>query len=378
MKVTILANDLSMNSLGRVGLLASLIERNHEVEIVGPQFSDEVWYPMRDRFEYKSVRSSSRSYRFIFDISEIIRKIEGDVLYASKPLVSSFGIGLLAKYKTGKPLILDIDDWESGFLYTNESRIGTYLWNIVRSAEINSLYFIRFLEKIHKKADSITVSNRFLQNKFGGTLVPHVRDTTQFDPQKFDQKKMKKELNLPTQKRIIMFSGTPRPHKGLGLLIKACNQIPDEEFAVVLVGAERNHELIQKLPDSSGYQIFYEGIQPFSKLPQYIAASDIICVPQRDTASSVGQLPAKLFDAMSMGKPIVTTSVSDIPEIIGKGGLVVPPDEVDAIRTGLLKLLQDKELRVDLGRQARSRCVEEYSINKYATVIDDIIMSCIE
>jgi len=375
MKVSVLANDLSMNSLGRAWLIASLAERNHEVEIVGPQFSDEIWYPMKDNFKYKSVRSSSRTYRFAFDIPDLLDQIDGDVVYASKPLISSFGVGILSKYFQDKPLILDIDDWESGFVQDEHSNLRTYVRGLIRSPELNSFYFIRGLERLHKTADAITISNSFLQSKFGGTIIPHVRDTTKFDPNKFDKQEEREQLGLPENKHIVMFSGTPRPHKGLDLLIKACNRMNREEFALVLVGANRENQLIQQLPDSSGYPIYYEGMQPFDKLPQYIAASDVICIPQRKTSSSVGQLPAKLFDAMSMGKPVVSSSVSDIEEILGDCGIVVPPDDVGALKEGIEKLLDDDSLRSALGTKAREKCINEYSVERYAQVVDEVIRS---
>ncbi len=54
------------------------------------------------------------------------------------------------------------------------------------------------------------------------------------------------------------------------------------------------------------------GCCPMEQLPRYIAACDVVAIPQGPGLMSMGQLPAKLFDAMAMQKAIVATDVSDI------------------------------------------------------------------
>src|SRR5207244_387393 len=56
---------------------------------------------------------------------------------------------------------------------------------------------------------------------------------------------------------------------------------------------------------------------PFDDVPRYLVAADVVAVPQRATTDTLGQVPAKLFDAMALGRPIVSTAVSMIPEILG-------------------------------------------------------------
>jgi glycosyltransferase involved in cell wall biosynthesis len=86
-----------------------------------------------------------------------------------------------------------------------------------------------------------------------------------------------------------------------------------------------------------------------------------VAVPQRATTDTVGQVPAKLFDAMALGRPLVSTSVSMIPEILDGCGLIVPPGDVRALSEAVRRLLDDRALAEALGRRARARCEEHYS-----------------
>ena len=96
-------------------------------------------------------------------------------------------------------------------------------------------------------------------------------------------------------------------------------------------------------------------------MPRYLIAADVVAVPQRSTTDTVGQVPAKLFDAMALGRPIVSTSVSMIPEILEGCGVVVEPGDVAALAGAIKRLLDDPGEASTLGRRARERCEAHYS-----------------
>jgi len=100
---------------------------------------------------------------------------------------------------------------------------------------------------------------------------------------------------------------------------------------------------------------------PFDDVPRYLVAADVVAVPQRATSDTQGQVPAKLFDAMALARPVVSTAVSMIPEILDGCGLVIPPGDVRALAAALQQLLGDRATAEALGRRARARCEELYS-----------------
>lgn len=371
MLVSVVSPDLSHNCLGRAYVLAQLIERNHEVEIVGPQLKDDIWEPIKDEYEYKGVRTGSRLYQFLFAVPDLLNRISGDVVYASKPRTTSYGLSLLATLGRDQPLILDVDDWETGFSYRH-GRVETYLKGIPHLLSMNSIYYKRSLEALSGLADARTVSNRFLQDRFDGTIIPHAKDTDKLDPTRFDKASVRDELNLPPDDFLVMFSGTPRTHKGVDDLARAVAAIDRDDVRAVVVGAHES-EYVNTVRKLCGDSIIVRGMQPYDEIPKWLAAADVIAIPQKDSPATWGQMPSKVYDAMAMAKPVIASDVSDLPVVLEGCGRIIEPGNVDELRESVIELYNDPELREELGIRARQRCVEKYSYDALAPVMNDLI-----
>ena len=355
MKVSVLAADLSDNATGRADLLARLLSARYDVEVVGPRFGADVWMPAREgAIAQRSVRAG-RYPGFARRIPALLDLVDGDVIVASKPRATSFGLGLLARARRRRPLVLDIDDWEIGFF----SRSGPWgrIGRALNVANPNGLPWTWLAEKLVSRADAITVASRFLERRFGGTLLPHVRDTEAWDPGRYDRAATRRRLGVDGEK-VVMFLGTPRGHKGVDDLVEAVGSLgPGVILALVGVDAARSGAQRWSAPA----YVRVTGEIPFDDVPRYLIGADVVVVPQRDTMDTVGQVPAKLFDAMALARPIVSTSVSMIPEILEGCGVVVEPGNVSALAGAIKRLLDNPVDAADLGRRARERCESRYS-----------------
>jgi glycosyltransferase involved in cell wall biosynthesis len=371
-KISFLCFDLSNNSLGRAALLARALARHHDVELVGPARQGTIWYPLKDldipikSFPWK------RYPAFVPTIRQMLRAIDGDVVFACKPMPTSFGVGLLKKWTSGKPLLVDIDDWEVGFFYHTGfwGKVGRFL----NFSNPNGLPHTWLMEKLVKFADAITVSNGFLQNRFSGTLLYHCRDTSLLDPNKFDNDRAKEKLGLKC-KKVVMFLGTPRAHKGVDDLIAAMKKIDRPDACLVIIGAEKGCQGFQgKLAED---QLVILPMIPFKELPKHLAAADVVVIPQRKTSDTVGQMPAKIFDAMAMAKPIVSTRVSDIPDVLGDCGYLVEPGNIQQLAEAMEHIFDHPEEALAKGKKVRERCIVHYDIkgleNKLLELVDKVM-----
>ncbi len=372
MKISILTPDLSGNSLGRAYLLAKILQKHYEVEIIGPMFGEGIWKPVANDKSviYNAVKISGRLKPY-WQIGELIKKIDGDIIYASKPLFSSFGNGLLKKVLKKKPLILDIDDWQMGFIREDYSRLSIYRRFIFIAS--STLYFYSLgsywnsliNEKLINFADEITVSNNFLKEKFGGAIIWHVRNTEIFDPAKFDKYILREKYQIEKNKKVVMFFGTPRAHKGIEDLIKAIDSIKNSNIILVIVGIDERDQYCRNLAQTAkellGKRFKGFGLQPFDKVPEFLAMVDIVVIPQRRNLATVGQVPAKVFDAMAMAKPIIATDVSDLAEILDGCGWIVEPGKPEQLAQTIKYVLDNSGEAVEMGRKARQKCIEKYS-----------------
>ena len=370
MKVSVLCFDLSNNSFGRAALLARGLSRFYDVEIVGPSRRGGVWAPM-EHVDIPVKKFTWKRYPAFSCVSQnILEAIDGDVILASKLMPTSFGIGLKKKYSSGKPLIVDIDDWELGFFYHSGimGRVGRFL----NFSNPNGLPYVWRMERLVEKADAVSVSNRFLQNKFGGTLLPHCRDTSDLDPQKFNPNMIKEKIGL-AGKKILMFLGTPRPHKGIHDLLTALKLIDDPDLRLAVIGVENEQEFTQGIDDLLRGRVVVFPKIPFDKLPEYLSAADILAVPQRKTSDSIGQMPAKIYDAMAMAKPIVATCVSDIPEVLGDSGYLVDPGEPSQLASAIQYILSHPDEAHGKALAARERCQQMYDMKNLESGLQELV-----
>jgi glycosyltransferase involved in cell wall biosynthesis len=287
---------------------------------------------------------------FLARLPALLRRIDGGLIYASKPRPTSFGVGLLKRVSGRRPLLLDIDDWELGFFY--RSRGWGRLGRALNLSNPNGLAWTWLVERLVPLASGITVASRFLEARFGGTLIPHVRDTEAWDPARYDPRDARARL-AAGDRRVVMFLGTPRAYKGVDDLLDAVRRLERRDVLVALVGAGGRYagsELVRTTPEV-----------PFDDVPRYLVAADVVVVPQRATSDTIGQVPAKLFDAMALARPIVSTRVSMIPEVLDGCGLVVEPGSPVELARAIGRLLDDPAQARALGARARARCEREYS-----------------
>jgi glycosyltransferase involved in cell wall biosynthesis len=369
-KICLLCFDISNNSFGRTALLASALATRHDVEIIGTSRNGDIWYPMRNIDIPVRIYSWKRYPAFFTTIFKMVREMDADIFIACKLRPTSFGIALLKKWFTGKPVIVDIEDWELGFYYHSGfwGRVGRFL----NFSNPNGLPYTWLMEKLIGFADSIIVSNRFLQNRFTGCLIPHCRDTTILDPDLFNRQEIKKSLGLEGN-RVIMFLGTPRAHKGMDDLIQAVENLDHPDVRLVFIGAEPSFQSQQSNSSSKQKKVVVLPKIPFDELPKHLSAADILVVPQRDTTDTQGQIPAKLFDAMAMAIPVIATHVSDIPEVLGGNGYLVEPGKPEELSRTLKYVLDHPEEAREKGLQARQRCIDLYDIKVMEEKLQNLI-----
>jgi glycosyltransferase involved in cell wall biosynthesis len=367
MKVSVLCFDLADNALGRAELLARLLAPRYDVDVVGPQFADTLWRPVAESpIAHRAVRAG-RYPGFARIVPELLRLVDGDVIYASKPRPTSFGVGLLARARRRRPLILDVDDWELGFFYRSGrwGRVGRAL----NLRNPNGLTWSWLAERWTAAADALTVASRFLERRFGGVFIPHVRDTDAWDPARHDRAASRARLGVG-DRPVVMFLGTPRGYKGVDDLVEAVGLL-DRRVILALVGVDPASGWGARYGASS--QVKIVGEIPFDEVPRFLVAADVVAVPQRASTDTVGQVPAKLVDAMAMARPIVATAVSMIPEMLDGCGIVVPPDDPPALAKAIGGLLAEPSHAADLGRRARERCIARYSFRSARATLFPLI-----
>jgi glycosyltransferase involved in cell wall biosynthesis len=163
-------------------------------------------------------------------------------------------------------------------------------------------------------------------------------------------------------KLAVLGVGRLVPKKGFDTLVEACGLLDadDVPFSARIVGEDGEHadELRRRIARLrlDGRVELAGPTGQAGLLDEYSRAS-AFCLPCRvlDNGDRDG-IPNVLVEAMACGVPVVTTPVSGIPELVrdGENGLLVPPDDPEALAAAILRLRDDPALRRRLGEQGRA------------------------
>jgi glycosyltransferase involved in cell wall biosynthesis len=381
MKVAVFAPDLSGGGGTRVYLLAKVLQKlNCEVTVYGFLFGKEIYPVPPENLPVKWVRGCNYP-QMLSSIQQLLKQIEADLFYAIKPRPTSFGIALLKRMGTRKPLFLDIDDWEMSWFGGDEWQYRPTPKQLARDIlkpngslrdPQNPLY-LQWSEKLTKKADIITADTHFLQQRYGGIYLPNGKDTDLFNPDLYDPEMSRQKYGL-NDYRLLMFPGTARPHKGLEDVLLALDELNEADLRLVLVGGrEIGDGYVESLLHRWPQWLVKLPAIPLDKMPEVVSAAHIIVVPQRENATAGAQFPIKLTDGMAMAKPIISTRVGDIPQVLGNVGLIVEPHSPVQIAAKIRWIFEHWQVAQQLGIAARKRCVEDYSTDKMATILSEAI-----
>lgn len=382
LKISIISPEMSGAGVVRSFLLAQALKMlNYQVEILGFLVEGKNIY-VTPAFDVSifSVAVDDNYQNFISASPKILEKVDGDIIYAVKPRSSSFGISLIKKVMSRRPLVLDIDDWElswqggDDWKYSpNPKQLAKDILKkdgVLRNPDYR--FYLKLMEKLVSYSDAVTVNTKFIQNRFGGVYLPNGKDTTLFDPSKYNPEMSRSRYHL-SEYKILMFPGAPRPYKGVEDVLMALDLIDQSDFKLVIVGGSPYDNYDDILMETWGRWIIKLPNFPAEKMPEIVAAAHVIVVPQRDHPATRAQFPLKLTDGMSMAKPVLASRVGDIPEILGDTGYLVEPNSPEQIADTLQLIFQDLHVANDRGLQARKRCVELYSIEAMANVLSNVI-----
>jgi len=385
-KISLVVSDLSSSGSGRWGgavrpflLYKALQKLNYEVEVIGfvPHDQSQAIPPS----EIPIIAIPAYNYpKFLVSINTLIKNIQGNIIYASKLKPTSFGVALIQKFKNRCPVLLDIDDWElswyGGDDWAYRPSIKQFARDILKPEGAlrnpNHPVYLRLTEGLVSQADVITTHTHFMQERFGGVYLPQGKDTTVFDPSQYNPETSRKRYDLADY-RVLMFPGAPRPYKGVEDVLIALDQLNESDLRLVIVGGSPYDDYDHQLMEKWGNWIIKLPRLPVSAMPEVVAAAHIVVVPQRDTPAAKAQFPLKLTDAMAMGKPILSTRVGDIPEILGDTGYLVDASSPEQIADKIRWIFQNYQEAIERGKEARKRCMECYSIDKMADILSEVM-----
>lgn len=153
------------------------------------------------------------------------------------------------------------------------------------------------------------------------------------------------------QGHYVLSVGTLEPRKNLTALFEAYAGLAPalrQRFPLVVAGMSGWHTqgLMKSAEGLIGRgELKLLGYVDDALVPALYAGAAAFCYPSRYEGFG---LPA--LEAMACGIPVITSNRTSLPEVVGNAGLMVDPDDVDALRAQLHSLLEDRAQAHTLGQ----------------------------
>jgi glycosyltransferase involved in cell wall biosynthesis len=338
------------------------------------QFSDSLYIELAKTNEVKAF-TFKRQYPSIFFPGksqyvlkeDLNRGVEAErVLDTINPFTFAKTSAVISDYR---PEMFLLSYWMP-FFAPSLSRIAAAVKK--KNSEVKIISILHNVIPHEKRAGDIPLTKYFL-SKCGGFVVLNKKseyDLLELKPdakyivhphplydhygEKIDKSEARARLDIPQDKKVILFFGLIRDYKGLDVLIEAMKEL-DDSFLLVIAGEvygsfDKYNELIVRYNLRDRIKTNHEYI-PDDMVPVYFSAADACVLPYHSgTQSGITGI------SYHFGVPVIVTNVGGLKEMVenGKTGFVVPRPNSLLLADAIAKFLERED------RETFVKNIEQY------------------
>ncbi len=239
-------------------------------------------------------------------------------------------------------------------------------------------------EKLAAARFVITVTefnHRFLNSNYPAVPVSKIKvlhnginlDFFNFEPQ------------TRREKNLILSIGRLVPKKGFPDLLEACSILKSRQipFRCIIVGQGEQGPLLEAKREELGLSDRVSLVGPKTQVEvlPYLKQASVLALPCTvDGDGNQDALPTVLLEALATGCPVISTTVSGIPEIIDSGtnGLLVPPGNPLALAEGIEEIFDSPETAARFSLEGRKKAEAEFDLKKSVTALEDLFRQSAE
>jgi L-malate glycosyltransferase len=290
-----------------------------------------------------------------------LRQWKADLLHCHLPLA---GItGRLAGRMAGVPVV-----------YTEHNRMERYhplsRWLGIRTWG--------WQEQVIAVSESVAESiHRHIESRVPVEVVFNGVDVDHFSVSKVEPGAVRRRLGIPAEAPVVGTVAGFRAQKRLPDWMEAAHRLrerhPGVRFLVVGDGAERDRIVARAVELGLNGTVHFVGVQ--QDVRPYLAAMDVYLI-----SSAVEGLPVAMLEAMAMERPVVSTAVGGIPEVVrhGENGLLVEPARPGLLAEEAARLLASPDARRRCGVAARATVQARFGMSRMAREVEGIYLDVLE
>lgn len=216
-------------------------------------------------------------------------------------------------------------------------------------------------------------------------------NSTLFDPARYPRSSdvvagLRQRYGIERDAPVVEFVGSFRPWHGAADAVRAFGSvreaIPDARLVLVGDGPER--EALEAEMSANGIPgVTFTGAIPYADVPAHLALCDVAVAPFAPSLHAPLRhfgfywSPLKVFEAMAMAVPVVTTAIPPLTEIVDSAGICVPERDVAALGRAIIDLLNSASERSRSGAVGRARVLERWSWQAHCQSLDRILTAMV-
>jgi len=193
-------------------------------------------------------------------------------------------------------------------------------------------------------------------------VIPNAVDLKLFDAVTLGAEKKKKELGIVDSYPVLGVVARLTPVKGHSVLIGGVSKLVKKypKLHCLFIGDGESKPDLEKQINDAGLVRNFSFLGFRQDVSKLLSTLDIFVLP-----SLTEGMPNVILEAMACSVPIIATHVGGIPEVVKDGwnGLLIPPEDPETLASSILKLLKDRTLRIQMGRNGRKHVQEKYSLD---------------
>ena len=348
-------------------LAAFLTERGHGVEVVTTADEPPAERPYRVAHVPRSTPPGLRHARVAALIARRSRR--ADVVYATS-MISRAG---LATALARRPLVLKL---VADAAYERAKRRGLFAGSLAEFQDFRGGLEVRALRAARdfalRRASHVVCPSSFLRELALGwglppgkvTVVPNAIPPL---PELRPTDEVRAELGLDGP--LLAFAGRLNAQKALDVALEALAAVEGPALALAGEGPER--ERLEQRAAELGLdgRVRFLGARTRAQVLDLFGAADASLL-----SSSWENFPHTVVEALSVGTPVLATAVGGVAEVVrdGENGLLVPPNDADALAGAIRRFLEEDGLQARLA-EAAARSVEYLAGAHVYTRLEEIL-----
>ncbi len=260
---------------------------------------------------------------------------------------------LLAAWCLRVPIVVELNS-----LTSEDLRVHKVAAPIIRLAELNEACICRYATGIVAVSEGIASAVGRRYSRSDAVVIANGVDCALFRPN--DRVEAVRQLGLAQECEYICFVGNLASWQGLTYLIEAMARVARKcpHVRALIVGSGEEETALKQKARELGvdHAVLFAGSVPNTEVPVYISAATVCVAPfERRRNEQTGLSPLKLYEYMACSRPVVSTDVPGVNEIlrVSEGGVLIPAEDADALASALIERLCDLSGSEALGWNGR-------------------------